>query len=229
MQLSELASNISIKLLVVGNSGVGKTSLCNRYTSDTFSRCHKPTVGVEFYTKEYKQVSEDRTVKLHFWDIGGQERYISMTHVYYKNADFCLILFDLTNKESFLACQKWKNDLDKKHELSDGSKCPCLLIGNKCDLPNRVLEQSEIEDFCKKNEFFGYIELSVKKNIMVSETMNYIAEQAIKCKEKIMSTKTSKNQMNRIGALHLKAKDQLEKCGCLSLLGFDKKCNSKCC
>ena len=70
-----------------------------------------------------------------------------MTHVFYKNADFCLIMFDLNSRDSFMTCAKWKADLDDKYELEDGSKCPCLLIGNKCDLSERVLEQSEIEDF----------------------------------------------------------------------------------
>ncbi len=54
-----------------------------------------------------------------------------MTHVFYKNAEFCLIVFDLTNRESFEATAKWKQDLDEKHSLENGSKCPCLLIGNK--------------------------------------------------------------------------------------------------
>lgn len=110
-------------------------------------------------------------MSLNLWDIGGQDRYVSMTHVYYKNADFCLIIFDLTNRQSFLSCEKWKKDLDKKHELKDGSKCPCLLIGNKCDLPNRVMDQGEIEEFCRKYDFFGYIECSVKKDIMATETL----------------------------------------------------------
>jgi GTPase SAR1 family protein len=87
-----------------------------------------------------------------------QERYIHMTNVYYRNADFCLIMFDLTNRDSFEACSRWKNDLDIKYKLSDGfyfffinitmifknnrkmyiiffhnkgTKCPCLLVGNK--------------------------------------------------------------------------------------------------
>ena len=54
-----------------------------------------------------------------------------MTHVYYKNSDFCLIMFDLMNRKSFEACARWKLDLDEKYSFYDGSKCPCLLIGNK--------------------------------------------------------------------------------------------------
>lgn len=147
----------TIKILVVGNSGVGKTSLCNRYINDQFVRAYKPTVGVEFCSKEFESEKKNK-FNFQFWDIGGQERYIYMTHVYYKNSDFCLIMFDLMNRESFQACAKWKTDLDEKYRLSDGSKCPCLLIGNKCDMPNRVLEQTEIEDFCRE---YGFSLISV--------------------------------------------------------------------
>merc|ERR1739845_12760 len=106
-----------------------------------------------------------------------------MTHVFYKDAEFCLIVFDLTKRESFEACAKWKKDLDDKHTLENGEKCPCLLIGNKCDLPNRVLEQIEIADFCKENNFYGYMEISAKNDIMVKDTITYLTSQIIKTKE----------------------------------------------
>lgn len=103
-----------------------------RYINDIFLKAHKPTVGVEFCSKEIEAPrGSQRAFNLQFWDIGGQERYIYMTHVYYKSADFCLIMFDLNNRESFRACARWKKDLDDKYRLEDGSKCPCLLIGNK--------------------------------------------------------------------------------------------------
>ena len=101
------------------------------------------TTKVEFCSKDLVS-SEDNAFTFQFWDIGGQERYIYMTHVYYKNADFCLIMFDLMSRDSFRACAKWKKDLDDKYRMEDGSKCPCLLIGNKViytliHIPNRFL------------------------------------------------------------------------------------------
>ena len=92
---------------------------------------------VDFCSKEMTS-PENNEFTFQFWDIGGQERYIYMTHVYYKNADFCLIMFDLTSRESFQACARWKKDLDDKHRMEDGSKCPCLLIGNKVSFENIV-------------------------------------------------------------------------------------------
>ena len=120
----------------MGEAFITYASLINvliiRYINDIFLKSHKPTVGVEFCSKEIKAAkAANRTFNLQFWDIGGQERYIYMTHVYYKSSDFCLIMFDLNNRESFKACARWKRDLDEKYRLDDGSKCPCLLIGNK--------------------------------------------------------------------------------------------------
>jgi hypothetical protein len=114
-------------------------------------------------------------------------------------------MFDLTSRPSFEACAKWKTDLDEKYRMKDGTKCPCLLIGNKCDeITSRKLEQAEVEDFCQhyglsffidtflwsfRNDFlpfngfkiinlnnfnkgfYGYIEISVKNDIMVKQTI----------------------------------------------------------
>ena len=90
-------------------------------------------VQVEFCSKEVESRHEKK-FNIQFWDIGGQERYIHMTHVYYKNSDFCLVMFDLMSRESFKACARWKADLDEKYVLEDGSKCPCLLIANKVSI-----------------------------------------------------------------------------------------------
>ena len=69
--------------------------------------------------------------RFQFWEICGEDRYLNMSNMYYKNATFCLIMFDLVNLESFKACAKWKRDLDEKYQMEHGKKCPCLLIGNK--------------------------------------------------------------------------------------------------
>ena len=80
-----------------------------------------------------------------------------MTHVYYRNADFCLIMFDLNDRESFRACAKWKTDLDEKYRLEDGSKCPCLLIGNKVRNFYSRIKISFFEPRLKKSVFLKYL------------------------------------------------------------------------
>ncbi|XP_005428179.1 ras-related protein Rab-7L1 [Geospiza fortis] len=77
------------------------------------------------------QWSESETVRLQLWDIAGQERFTSMTRLYYREASACVIMFDVTNSSTFSNSQKWKQDLDSKLVLPDGSPVPCLLLANK--------------------------------------------------------------------------------------------------
>ncbi|KFO78378.1 Ras-related protein Rab-7L1 [Cuculus canorus] len=118
------------KVLVVGDATVGKTSLVQRYANDSFNRHYKSTVGVDFALKVV-QWSESETVRLQLWDIAGQERFTSMTRLYYREASACIIMFDVTNISTFSNSQKWKQDLDSKLMLPDGNPVPCLLLANK--------------------------------------------------------------------------------------------------
>lgn len=163
------------KVIIVGDPTVGKTSFVQRYVQDTFRRDYKGTVGVDFALKII-QWTEQQTVKIQLWDIAGQERFTWMTRVYYKDAHGCLILFDLTNKNSYVNSLKWKKDLDAKCTLADGSPVPCMLIANKCDLPNRQVESEEIEGFHKLHHFFGWTETSAKTGLMVNESVKFLLE-----------------------------------------------------
>ncbi|XP_064633022.1 ras-related protein Rab-7L1-like [Lineus longissimus] len=164
------------KIIIIGDPTVGKTSFVQRYTNDMFRRDYKGTIGVDFALKVVKW-SDEETLKLQLWDIAGQERFTSMTRVYYKDAHACIIMFDLTQKTTFHNTLKWKKDLDSKCSLPDGSPVPCILLANKCDLPHREVEQSEIENLCRENEFVGWTEISVKENLMVEESMKFLLEE----------------------------------------------------
>ncbi|KAJ9593914.1 hypothetical protein L9F63_014674, partial [Diploptera punctata] len=118
------------KVIIVGDPNVGKTSFVQRYVENSFSSCYKGTVGVDFTLKTVKW-SEERTLKLQLWDIAGQERFTWMTKIYYRHCHGCVIIFDLTNRNSFLNAKKWKRDIDTKCTLPDGSPIPCILLANK--------------------------------------------------------------------------------------------------
>lgn len=132
---------------------MGKTSFVQRYVQDSFKRDYKGTVGVDFALKVFKW-TENQTIRLQLWDIAGfyisleiliferivlpnyefvtgQERFTWMTRVYYKDAHGCIIMFDLTNRNSFQNTIKWKKDVDSKCMLPDGSPIPCMLLANK--------------------------------------------------------------------------------------------------
>ncbi|XP_075766042.1 ras-related protein Rab-7L1 isoform X2 [Pelodiscus sinensis] len=139
------------KVLIVGDATVGKTSLVQRYANDSFNKHYKSTVG-------------------------GQERFTSMTRLYYREASACVIMFDVTNFNTFSNSQKWKLDLDSKLTLPDGSPVPCLLLANKCDLSPWAVTREEIDRFSKENGFSGWTETSVKENKNINESMRVLIE-----------------------------------------------------
>ncbi|KFO92685.1 Ras-related protein Rab-7L1, partial [Buceros rhinoceros silvestris] len=111
------------------------------------------------------QWSESETVRLQLWDIAGQERFTSMTRLYYREASACIIMFDVTNASTFSNSQKWKQDLDSKVLLPDGSPMPCLLLANKVS--------------SNGNGFSGWVETSVKENKNINEAMRVLIEKMI--------------------------------------------------
>ncbi|XP_062066205.1 ras-related protein Rab-7L1 isoform X1 [Lepus europaeus] len=158
------------KVLVVGDAAVGKTSLVQRYSQDSFSKHYKSTVGVDFALKVL-QWSDSEVVRLQLWDIAGQERFTSMTRLYYRDASACVIMFDVTNATTFSNSQRWKQDLDSKLTLPNGEPVPCLLLANKCDLSPWAVSRDQIDRFSKENGFTGWTETSVKENKNINEAM----------------------------------------------------------
>lgn len=100
-------------MIVIGEPNVGKTSTIQRYVEDVFSHRYKATIGVDFALKMV-EVDAGTLVRLQLWDIAGQERFGSMTRVYYRDADAAVIVFDLTAQRTFEAVAKWKADVDDK-------------------------------------------------------------------------------------------------------------------
>ncbi|NWW41474.1 RAB7L protein, partial [Panurus biarmicus] len=157
------------KVLVVGDATVGKTSLVQRYANDSFNRHYKSTVGGLSWSELEIQVQKWRL-------FGGQERFTSMTRLYYREASACVVMFDVTNISTFSNSQKWKQDLDSKLVLPDGSPVPCLLLANKCDLSPWAVSREEVDRFSKENGFSGWVETSVKENKNINESMRVLIE-----------------------------------------------------
>lgn len=170
------------KVLVIGDCRVGKTSLLHRYVHDLFASDYKITMGVDFALKVV-QWSDTETVRLQLWDIAGQERFTSLTRLYYKQASACVIMFDLTNADSFRSCQMWKNDLDNKITLPNGSLLPCILLANKCDLTPWAVTREDIDKFSKESNFIGWTETSVKENKNINEAMRVLIDRMMESRD----------------------------------------------
>jgi len=118
------------KIIIIGDSNVGKSNILSRYTKDQFQGNSKATVGVELGTKFVKV--EGVGAKLQIWDTAGQERYRSLTSSYYKGCHGCFIVYDITNEQSFESINTWYEQAVKEA----GKEVSIILVGNKCDLEN---------------------------------------------------------------------------------------------
>merc|ERR1711862_406061 len=152
------------KVLVVGDIGVGKTSIIKRFVHNIFSMHYKSTIGVDFALKVINW-DTSTVVRLQLWDIAGQERFGNMTRVYYKEAVGAMVVFDVTRVGTFEAVQKWKSDIDAKVFLSDNRPIPVVLLANKCDLAGKegiCQDRRQMDKFCEDNGFIGWFETSAK-------------------------------------------------------------------
>ena len=136
--------DFKLKIVVVGDSGVGKTNLIRRFIQDDFQSNSKATVGVEFFSKSFK--INDNVFKIEIWDTAGQERYKSITAAYYKGAKGGLVVYDVTSKTSFDNVDNWVSEI--KEKASTDMKT--MMIGNKIDLKDeRTVSTEEALDKAK--------------------------------------------------------------------------------
>eukprot|EP01061_Rhynchopus_euleeides_P039643 TRINITY_DN68006_c0_g1_i1.p1 TRINITY_DN68006_c0_g1~~TRINITY_DN68006_c0_g1_i1.p1 ORF type:complete len:218 (+),score=64.75 TRINITY_DN68006_c0_g1_i1:101-754(+) len=160
------------KVLVVGNAGVGKTSLVRRYCDNAFTANYKATLGVEFNSKHV--MCGRRDIQTQLWDIAGQEIFGHMTRVFYRGAVGAVVVCDATDLRSIRDAKRWKDDIDKKVHLPWSSPIPCLLVVNKLDLGPPVADEdmTSLSDFATENGFAGYAEVSARDGTNVAEAFN---------------------------------------------------------
>jgi Ras-related protein Rab-7A len=167
--------NHLLKIIILGDSNVGKTALMNRYISSKFSAHYKATIGADFLTKEI--MIDDKLVTLQVWDTAGQERFQSLGVAFYRGADACILVYDVTRERSFLSIDKWREEfLINSHRDSD---CPMLVIGNKIDLSDeRVISLNRAEKWCRDVNI-PHIETSAKECLNVEMAFITVAKDAI--------------------------------------------------
>ena len=147
-------ANYMFKMVIIGDTGVGKSNLLSRFTKDEFTKDSKATIGVEFATRSIEH--DGKMIEAQVWDTAGQERYRAITTAYYRGAIGALLVYDITNRASFQNCDRWLREL----RAHTDPQVVAMLVGNKCDMRHRQqVDVEDAKDFAEDNNL-AFIETS---------------------------------------------------------------------
>jgi len=170
---------VLLKVIILGDSGVGKTSLMNQYVHKRFSNQYKATIGADFLTKEV--MIEDKLVTLQIWDTAGQERFQSLGVAFYRGADSCVLVYDVTDAKSFDNLESWMDEFLVHAAPRNADTFPFVVLGNKADLASRrQVSASKAKQWCtSKGGEIPHFETSAKEALNVEQAFHTIAKNAI--------------------------------------------------
>ncbi|XAR53341.1 hypothetical protein NMG60_11021868 [Bertholletia excelsa] len=170
-----------LKVIILGDSGVGKTSLMNQYVNRKFSNQYKATIGADFLTKEVQ--FEDRLFTLQIWDTAGQERFQSLGVAFYRGADCCVLVYDVNVMKSFDNLNHWREEFLIQASPADPENFPFVVLGNKVDIDggnSRVVSEKKAKAWCASKGNIPYFETSAKEGFNVEAAFQCIAKNALK-------------------------------------------------
>ena len=160
---SNTTSAREAKVVLLGDTGVGKSSLVLRFVNNNFRPYSEATIGASFMSKMIKV--DGSLIKFQIWDTAGQEKYHSLAPMYYRNAAAAIIVYDITRKDTFRTLKSWVEEL-KNRGPQDIAIC---IAGNKCDLEDeRSIPQSKAQEYCAQNGFL-FVETSAKDDVNVQQ------------------------------------------------------------
>ena len=187
---SESSQNqISLKILIIGDTLVGKTSILLKYVDHIFPEEHIATIGVEY--KDKYIIKDNYNIRLQIWDTAGQERFHSITKNIFRGTNGVLFVYDITNRQSFLNIKNWMKDTENTDK-----DIKSVILGNKIDLDEkRAITKDELEELGKKKNF-SFLECSAKENININEAFNLLIDELLKGKDekKIMEMYSRKKK-----------------------------------
>ena len=173
----ENLKEIRLKLLIIGDSAVGKTSMLLKYTDNFFPESHLATIGVEFKTKDIQY--NGYNINLQVWDTAGQERFKSITKSFFRNANGIIFVYDITQKNSFKNVKDWIKDSE-----ANDTGFKRILVGNKIDLQNkRQVQLNEVKDWADKKNL-EVIEASAKTGANIDKAVMKLIELILQNKSK---------------------------------------------
>jgi len=168
---------VLLKVIILGNSGVGKTSLMNQYVNKRFSTQYKATIGADFLTRDV--MIDDRLVTMQIWDTAGQERFQSLGVAFYRGADCCVLVYDVTQPDSFKSLDSWRDEFLIQASPRDPENFPFVVLGNKIDLDGRSVSTKRAQSWCQSKNDMPYFEVSAKEAVNVEQAFQTIARNAL--------------------------------------------------
>jgi len=162
--------DLLFKLLLIGDSGVGKTCLLFRFSDDAFNTTFISTIGIDFKIKTVELGG--KKIKLQIWDTAGQERFHTITTSYYRGAMGIMLVYDITNAKTFENISKWLRNIDE-HANEDVEK---MILGNKCDMEDKRQVNKERGEAIAREHCIPFLETSAKSNINVETAFMDLAQ-----------------------------------------------------
>ena len=167
--------DLSFKIIVVGDSGVGKSCLTLKGIKNHYEECYSPTIGFEFFNFNIR--INDKNIKLQIWDTCGQEAYRSLITSFYRNCSLAILAYSIDNENSFKNIENWLNEI----KLQVNPETKIFLIATKSDLENeRKIQKNTAKEFSKKHEFHFFIETSAKTGDNAQEVFIQAAKELYK-------------------------------------------------
>ena len=167
------------QLLIIGDSQVGKTSILRRFAQEKFNADYLATIGVDFYVKDV--IINERKIHVKMWDTAGQERYRTITQGFFRNGQGLIIVYDISSQESFDNLKYWIESIH--NNAIDSKNIPGIILGNKIDLAERVVDKKKAEDYAKSSNY-EYFEVSAKTGEGIDNSMKYLIQKVIEVLDK---------------------------------------------
>lgn len=184
--------DLLFKLILIGDSGVGKTSILMKFSDNAFTESFISTIGVDFKTK-YVELDNGKITKLQLWDTAGQERFRTITSSYYRGTNGIILVYDISNQKSFENIQHWCEEIKN----AGAKNLPMILVGNKADLLSKRQVSYEEGQSKAKHMNIPFLEISVKTNVDISIIFSTIIDIVIARTMNTVVENNSKNIINK--------------------------------
>nr|XP_028571334.1 ras-related protein Rab-9B isoform X2 [Podarcis muralis] len=175
--------SLLLKVILLGDGGVGKSSLMNRYVTNKFDSQAFHTIGVEFLNRDLEV--DGRFVTLQIWDTAGQERFKSLRTPFYRGADCCLLTFSVDDRQSFDNLGHWQKEFICYANVKDPDCFPFVVLGNKVDKLERQVTSEEAQAWCMEHGNYPYLETSAKDDTNVAVAFEEAVRQVLAMEEQL--------------------------------------------